>query len=118
MLGLAFAAVFALRPEPGHVGPPTVVTTSTDPVPGVNGVCSLREAILANNANGALYDCDGTNGPITFLLGGGTPVINIAAGNPLPALTMNNVGILGTSGGADRVEIRGPGGHWSAGTTG
>jgi CSLREA domain-containing protein len=96
------------------LGVALVVNTSSDMVDPGDGTCSLRAAIEATNANAHAGNCDasasqaGATDGITFDIGTGTPAIDIGS-TPLPAIT-DKLEIDGHSGGADRVEIRGPGG--------
>jgi CSLREA domain-containing protein len=89
------------------------VTTTADTT-AADGFCSLREAIMASNTNsiadGSTTGCQGTGiDSIRFGLGAGNPSINIGA-TPLPTIT-DRVTIAGNTGGATRVELRGPGGN-------
>src|SRR5262245_52589773 len=74
-----------------------------------DGSCSLREAIIAANTNANYHGCLAPNaGPgdtIAFALGSGTPTINLGT-TPLPAITEP----VTIDGGANRVELHGPGG--------
>src|SRR5262249_39995292 len=82
----------------------TVVDQDAD-----DGDCSLREAIIAANANANYHGClapgAGPGDTIAFELGSGTPTISIGT-TPLPAITE----AVTIDGGAGRVELRGPGG--------
>lgn len=85
-----------------------VDTTSDDIYPADNG-CSLRAAILASNNGSVAGNCGSGSTDtdrIQFSLGSGVPVINIAT--DLPTIT-DPVNIVGNTGGATRVELRGPG---------
>jgi CSLREA domain-containing protein len=74
-----------------------------------NGACSLREAIIAANTNANYHGCAAANAgvgdSITFNLGAGTPTINIST-TQLPAITQ----AVTIDGGANKVELHGPGG--------
>jgi len=79
------------------------VTNTDDPGNGFcDQQCTFREAIDAANS--------GAGNSIHFNIGTGTPSINIVS--PLPTITAS-MDILGNTGGAVRVEIRGPGGSSS-----
>ncbi len=96
-----------------QVGSIIQVTTPADTVTP-DGFCSLREAIIASNTNGAgdssAPSCTGTGiDSIRFGLGAGNPFVNVGA-TPLPMIT-DRVTIAGNTGGATRVELRGPGGN-------
>lgn len=82
------------------------VNTTADTV-GYDGYCSLREAIAASN-DGVNYECIGSleTDRIQFDLGSGLPLIRI--GSALPTISQP-VNIRGATGGATRVELRGPG---------
>ena len=93
-----------------QVGSIILVTTSADTVAD-DGACSLREAIIASNSNsnadGSATGCVGTGiDSIRFSLGAGTPQINVLSA--LPSITAQ-VTLRGNTGGATRVELRGPG---------
>ncbi len=121
------AALLAVFGGPGPLGPSParalgniiLVTTTSDAEFPADGLCSLRAAILASNVGGLAGYCDpGTADPdsIRFSLGSGVPVINV--GSDLPVVSAP-VTIRGNTGGATRVELRGPGsgiGLWIWGT--
>ena len=91
------AACLAAAPHGARAATFVVDDTYDDSSTCAPSGCSLREAILAANAN---------PGPdtITFNLGAGVPVVPITLG-PLPAIT-DPVDIDGATGGATRVWIR------------
>ena len=95
-------------PHPAHGAVIIVVNTANDEDIN-NATCSLREAIIAANANLSYRGCAasgaGVGDAIEFALGPGTPTINIGA-TPLPAITE----AVTIDGGAGRVELHGPGG--------
>jgi CSLREA domain-containing protein len=114
--GLALLVALVGGPGPfapgpvGAVGLIIQVTTSADAEFPVDGLCSLRAAILAANVGGfAGYCSAGTaeRDSIRFALGSGTPQINL--GSNLPTITQA-VTISGSTGGATRVRLHGPGG--------
>ena len=82
-----------------------------------NPFCSLREAIIAADANADYKGCIATNAgvgdTITFDLGPGTPTINIGA-TQLPIITQ----AVTIDGGPDKVELHGPGGPLVSGRHG
>jgi uncharacterized repeat protein (TIGR01451 family)/CSLREA domain-containing protein len=89
---------------PSQKSPATVFTVNStaDTTDGICDAanCTLREAIIAANAN---------PGPdsIVFNIGSGTPSIAIV-GSPLPSIS-DPISIDGNTGGATRVEINGSG---------
>jgi len=106
------SGVIHLKPPP-PVGVALVVNTTSDLVDPGNGTCSLRAAISAANINGKAGNCDatGSQAGATDAIGfaiRGTPTINV--GSVLPTIT-DRVSIDGTSGGATRVVLHGPGTH-------
>jgi len=83
------------------------VTTALDNF-GADGLCSLREAIVASNTNSnvdpSAMNCAGSAiDSISFSIGSGTPTITV--GSPLPTIT-DPVTIAGNSGGATRVILQ------------
>jgi CSLREA domain-containing protein len=99
-LGLAVA-------EPAHaLGSIIIVDTNLD-TQAADGLCSLREAILASNNNAITDTCGPGTGDdaIVFNLGTGFPLIEITS--PLPPITAR-VSIDGATGGATRVTLLGP----------
>jgi parallel beta-helix repeat protein len=88
-----------------------IVDTPTDAA-AADGKCSIREAIDAANSNTQVDTCNaslsqpGATDNIIFDIGA-NPVINVTS--PLPVIT-SSVFINGNTGGATRVELRGPGG--------
>ena len=84
------------------------VDTTADTISSADGLCSLREAITAANANANVANCGAGSGfdGIEFALGAGNPVIQIGA-TPLPPIT-DSVEIYGGIG-ANRVVLTGPG---------
>jgi CSLREA domain-containing protein len=93
-----------------QIGSIILVTTTADTV-AADGGCSLREAIIASNTNSiadfSTTGCAGTRtDSIRFALGSGTPQIQVLSA--LPEITAQ-VTISGNTGGATRVELRGPG---------
>jgi CSLREA domain-containing protein len=91
----------------GASGGPVITVDTTEDLAMGNGNCSFREAIDAANLGALVDNCDGTvSDTITFDLGSGTPTINVAT--QLPTVTAP-VTIRGNTGGATRVELRGPG---------
>ena len=87
-----------------------IVNTNTDEDVN-NNLCSLREAIVAASANVPYNGCS-TGGAavadkIEFNIGTGMPNIDIGSNMPFIA---GPVIINGNTGGATRVELRGPGG--------
>ncbi len=117
---IAVAAALALSGSPDVRAAVTITVNSTNDDEVVNGNCTLREAILAANTNTDIDQCLGLGGSVNdliqFSLGAGTPKIEIAA-NPLPPITQWVV-INGRTGGADRVEINGPGAPFVGGADG
>jgi CSLREA domain-containing protein len=110
-LGVALVGVplGPLAPAPVQaIGTIIVVNTTSDDEFPADGTCSLRAAIEAANVNGIAGWCDPGSGvdAIYFSIGSGTPVISVASA--LPSIT-DSLNIRGNSGGATRVEIRGPG---------
>lgn len=112
----AYAALLAAadRRPAAHAQSLIIVDTAADE-DLANASCSLREAIIASNGNGNYRGClapgAGLNDTIEFALGAGTPTIAIGA-VPLPMIT-DRVMI---NGGANRVELRGPGGPLVSGS--
>ena len=108
---IAALLIFTGMPAPVRaVGAIIQVTTTADAEFPADGLCSLRAAILASNVGGIAGYCGaGTaeRDSIRFALGSGTPEINIASN--LPAITQA-VTISGSTGGATRVRLHGPGG--------
>jgi CSLREA domain-containing protein len=113
---LSFIVAMAISPlypaNDGHVQAApafnTITVTTVKDIIDSDGVCSLREAIIAANSNSAFSDCtSGTVGldTIEFAIGSGTPSI-IINGLPLPSVTDLLI-IQGNSGGATRVELNG-----------
>src|SRR5262245_21359258 len=102
ILGLLLAA--------GTAAADVTVTTSDDNVVD-DGLCSLREAILAANTDASNSGCARTGGVgadvIDFDIGTGIPTI-VVEGSDLPNLTGVTT-IDGGTGGATRVEISGGG---------
>ncbi|MEX1195093.1 MAG: hypothetical protein WD904_04800 [Dehalococcoidia bacterium] len=85
-----------------------ILVDTTDEAAVSDGNCSISEAISAANLGAMVDNCDGTaSDAIAFDLGTGTPMITVAG--ELPEITAP-VTILGNTGGATRVELRGPGG--------
>jgi CSLREA domain-containing protein len=83
------------------------VTTALDNV-AADGVCSLREAIVASNtkpkADPSAMNCAGSAiDSISFSIGGGTPTISVTSA--LPTIT-DPVTIAGNSGGATRIILQ------------
>jgi CSLREA domain-containing protein len=103
---IAGSATVAMPRRAGAAG--IVVSTAVDE-DVANGVCSLREAIIAANTNAAYHGCaagePGFGDTITFDLGAGTPTINIST-TQLPTITQ----AVTIDGGAGKVELHGPGG--------
>jgi CSLREA domain-containing protein len=96
-------------PAAAQIGSIILVTT-TDDTQAADGFCSLREAIIASNTNSiadpTAGSCQGTGtDSIRFSLGSGTPRIDIASALPAVSATVT---IRGNTGGATRVELRGP----------
>jgi CSLREA domain-containing protein len=85
-----------------------VVDTTSDADVG-DAACSLREAIIAANADISYHGClapdAGVGDEIVFSLDPGSSTINIGT-TPLPAITQS----VTIDGGAGRVELHGPGG--------
>lgn len=103
------AAVALAGPAAAQVGSIILVTTTADNQ-AADGLCSLREAIIASNTNSiadfTAASCQGTGtDSIRFSLGPGTPRIDIASALPPVSATVT---IRGNTGGATRVELRGP----------
>jgi CSLREA domain-containing protein len=100
-------------PHSAHGGATIVVNTSLDEDVD-NGICSLREAIIAANTNNSYHGCSatgaGVNDSIVFNIGTGTPTLNIST-TPLPAITE----WVTIDGGATKVELHGPGGPPTSG---
>ncbi|NJK65013.1 MAG: hypothetical protein HC921_21940 [Synechococcaceae cyanobacterium SM2_3_1] len=72
-----------------------------------DNLCTLREAILANNVNQAQNGCPNPNGTITFansLLNSSVGETIIISNSPLPTITAN-VEILGL--GSDKLTVNG-----------
>lgn len=65
-----------LLPETANAGTTIVVTTTLDEIAG-DGLCSLREAIIAANSDAAFYDCPA---------GSGNDTVTFAPGLPSPAV--------------------------------
>ena len=115
VVAVCLAAIVGLFVAPGPFAPlaaratPVIiqVTTTSDEEFPADGMCSLRAAILAANGTNAGYCGTGTaeQDSIRFNIGSGVPVINV--GSLLPAIT-DPVTIRGNTGGATRVELRGP----------
>jgi CSLREA domain-containing protein len=108
--------LFSQSDEPVRAGGVLIFVDTTEDLPATDGNCSLREAIMAANANSNVDNCMANLGgfdQIEFNLGGGTPVINIGA-TDLPDITAPLV----IEGGAGRVELRGPGGSFQDGHNG
>jgi len=101
------AAAVAVPRRAGAVASIVVSTAVDEDVD--NGVCSLREAIIAANTNVDYHGCAAANAgvsdSITFALGAGTPTINIST-TQLPTITQ----AVTIDGGANKVELHGPGG--------
>lgn len=111
---LAIAALLVIAsPRPAQSAATIVVNTTADEDLN-NATCSLREAIVAANTNASYRGCAATgaavNDQIIFNLGAGTPTINIPD-TPLPPITQ----WVTIDGGAERVELRGPGGSQRSG---
>ena len=106
LAGLAFIAA----PRRADGAATIVVSTAVDEDVD-NGVCSLREAIIAANTNADYHGCSaGVGDMVTFDLGPGTPTINIST-TPLPVITQ----AVTIDGGANKVELHGPGGPAASG---
>ena len=117
VVAIAAAGVgVAATPRPGRAQATITVSTAVDEDVD-NGVCSLREAIIAANTNASYHGCAaanaGVNDTIQFALGAGTPTINIST-TPLPTITQ----WVTINGGAARVELHGPGAPWVSGKHG
>jgi CSLREA domain-containing protein len=116
MVVIAAAGVGLAAPRPARAQVTITVNTAVDEDVD-NGLCSLREAIIAANTNASYHGCAaagaGVNDTIQFNLGAGTPTINIST-TPLPAITQ----WVTIDGGASRVELHGPGGPLDSGKHG
>ena len=89
-----------------------VTVDSSADVDVADAQCTLREAIVAVNADASYHGCTrtvATIDTIAFALGSGTPTITVT-GSDLPALTGPTI-IDGATGGATRVEIAGTAGR-------
>ena len=121
MLTVVGAVMWALTGSPSAHGIASVVVDTTADDTFVNGNCTFREAIIATSLNHKIDEClgqfGGANDNIYFDIGTGTPRIDIAAGNVLPQI-VEQVNIYGATGGADRIEINGPGGPFVSGQYG
>ena len=110
LVAVASIAGFATVTVPRRAGAVASIVVSTAVDEDVdNGVCSLREAIIAANTNADYHGCAaadaGVGDSITFTLGAGTPTINIST-TQLPTITE----AVTIDGGANKVELHGPGG--------
>jgi CSLREA domain-containing protein len=108
-LALALCGWFASS-RPVSAGIIIQVTTNADNL-NPDGLCSLREAIQASNAN-AIVDACGSGAwsgadSIRFNIGTATPTISVG-NSALPMIT-EQVTIAGNTGGATRVMLFGPG---------
>lgn len=115
---MAVATLGAIAaPHPAH-GTAIIMVNTTADEDISNPFCSLREAIIAANTNANYHGCSasgaGVNDVIVFRLPGtGTHTLNIGT-TPLPPITE----WVTIDGGAERVELHGPGGPQISGRHG
>lgn len=108
---LGVVPLLTAQPASGGTFGEVVVTSDGDDEED-NSECTLREAIRAHNMGANYHGCVGSGAgadSITFDLDGVNPLINVP-GADLPVIT-SPVTIDGNSGGAEKVELRGPGGQ-------